>query len=97
MKTDKIILDACCGSRMMWFNKTNPDVVYMDIREEEFVACDGRKVKIHPDLIADFRRMPFDDESFKLVVFDPPHFNQLGKKVIQRRSTDDYSLHGKRI
>lgn len=80
MKTDKIILDACCGSRMMWFNKTNPDVVYMDIREEEFVACDGRKVKIHPDLIADFRRMPFDDESFKLVVFDPPHFSQLGEK-----------------
>ncbi|GGH28439.1 hypothetical protein GCM10011418_39110 [Sphingobacterium alkalisoli] len=23
--------------------------------------------------------MPFDDESFKLVVFDPPHFNDLGR------------------
>ena len=78
MKTDKIILDACCGGRMMWFNKTNPDVVYMDIRREEFIACDGRNVKINPDLIADFRSMPFDDESFKLVVFDPPHLKKLG-------------------
>ena len=24
MKTDKLILDACCGPRMMWFDKQNP-------------------------------------------------------------------------
>lgn len=78
MTTDKKILDACCGGRMMWFDKADPDAIYMDIREEEFIACDGRRVRVHPDLIADFRNMPFEDESFKLVVFDPPQFNRLG-------------------
>ena len=76
--TDKIILDACCGGRMFWFNKQNPNTVYMDIRDEEFEACDGRTIKIHPDLIADFRNIPFPDDSFRLVVFDPPHLNSIG-------------------
>lgn len=76
---DKIILDACCGPRMMWFNKHHPSAIYMDIWREEFIACDGRHINVDPDLIADFRQMPFDDNSFKLVVFDPPHFNQLGE------------------
>lgn len=78
MANDKKILDACCGPRMMWFDKENPQAVYMDIRAEEFTACDGRQIKVDPDLIGDFRDMPFDDNSFKLVVFDPPHFNRLG-------------------
>ena len=26
---DKPILDACCGSRMFWFNKENPNVVFL--------------------------------------------------------------------
>lgn len=74
----KPILDATCGSRMMWFNKQHPDALYMDIRKEDFTACDGRHVSVDPDLIADFRDMPFNDASFRLVVFDPPHFNDLG-------------------
>ena len=28
----KKILDACCGSRMCWFDKDNPDTVFMDWR-----------------------------------------------------------------
>ena len=27
MKTDTLILDACCGPRMMWFDKRNPQAV----------------------------------------------------------------------
>lgn len=79
MDNNKIILDVCCGPRMMWFNKKNPHAIYMDIRKDEFVACDGRKIKIEPDIIADFRNIPFPDSFFKLVVMDPPHFNQLGE------------------
>ena len=75
---DKIILDACCGPRMMWFNKHHPNVLYADIRREEFIACDGRHINVDPDLIADFRDMPFENNSFRLVVWDPPHFNKLG-------------------
>ena len=79
MKTDKKILDACCGSRMFWFDKTNPDVLFADIRTESHILCDGRSLEIKPDIEMDFTNMPFDDNTFKMVVFDPPHFNQLGK------------------
>ncbi|WP_303849005.1 methyltransferase [Apibacter mensalis] len=75
----KIILDACCGPKMMWFDKKDPRAVYMDIRIADFIACDGRRALIDPDVIGDFRKMPFDDNSFKMVVFDPPHLNKLGQ------------------
>lgn len=72
------ILDACCGSKMFWFDKNNKDVIFMDNREIEDVLCDGRKLRINPDVVADFRKMPFEDESFYLVVFDPPHLLRAG-------------------
>lgn len=78
--TDKKILDACCGSRMFWFDKKNPNVLFADIRNEEHILCDGRKLEIKPDTIHDFRAMPYENERFKLVVFDPPHIKDLGKK-----------------
>lgn len=77
---DKPILDACCGSRMFWFDRKNPLAVFMDIRNEEHTLCDGRKLEVHPDIEADFTGMPFPDKSFKLVVFDPPHLKRLGEK-----------------
>ena len=78
-KTKKKILDACCGSRMFWFDKQNPNVLFCDIREEDHILCDGRKLEIKPDMKVDFCNMPFDDEAFKMVVFDPPHLNKLGE------------------
>lgn len=75
----KRILDACCGSKMFWFDKNNPDVVFADIRELETTLCDGRKLIINPDIKMDFRDMPFEDNSFKLVVFDPPHLVRAGE------------------
>ncbi len=79
MAKGKIILDACCGSRMFWFDKQNPNVVFADIRKENHILCDGRTLEIKPDVQMDFRKMPFDDNTFKLVVFDPPHMKKLGK------------------
>ena len=81
MKVDKKILDATCGSRMMWFDKQHISTVYADIRNEKHILCDGRSLEIHPDIVMDFRNMPFDDNSFSLVVFDPPHLNKLGKET----------------
>lgn len=75
----KKILDACCGSRMCWFDKDNPDTVFMDCRSEEHTLCDGRRLEIRPDVVGDFRKMPFPDNSFYLVLFDPPHLNNLGE------------------
>jgi SAM-dependent methyltransferase len=64
---------------MMWFDKTNPDAIYCDQRLEQHILCDGRVLKIEPDLRIDFRAMPFPDNSFPLVVFDPPHLRHAGK------------------
>ena len=69
------ILDACCGSKMFWFDKAEPHTTYMDRREEQF-EIHGKKINVKPDVVADFRDMPFDDETFNLVVFDPPHLVQ---------------------
>ncbi|RJV49375.1 DNA cytosine methyltransferase [Bacteroides sp. AF18-33] len=46
---------------------------------EDYTRCDGRSLKIHPDVVSDFMAMPFLNESFKLVVFDPPHLLKVGK------------------
>jgi len=73
------ILDACCGSKMFYYDKNNPDVTFMDIRECEDILCDGRKLEIKPDIKADFRNMPFQDNTFDLVVFDPPHLLKVGE------------------
>lgn len=73
------VLDVCCGSRMMWFDHNNTNAVFMDIRSESHILCDGRTLNINPSVVGDFRNIPFPDESFYLVVFDPPHLITLGK------------------
>lgn len=76
----KRILDACCGSRMFWFDRENENVTFMDNRELSDELSDGRKLEVKPDVVADFREMPFDDDSFYMVVFDPPHLVKVGDK-----------------
>lgn len=53
--------------------------MFADNRELETTLCDGRKLVVKPDIQIDFRDMPFDDESFKMVVFDPPHLLRAGE------------------
>lgn len=82
---DKPVLDATCGSRMIWFNKNNELAVFVDKREldneEIWTSGDGKVTRycnIHPDIIADFTCLPFEDNTFYHVVFDPPHLIQGG-------------------
>ena len=71
---EKFILDACCGSRMFWFQKEQPNTIFQDIREYDKGFIDNRPNReLHPDMIGDFRKMDFPDKSFRLVVMDPPH------------------------
>lgn len=76
-----IVLDACCGCKMMWFDKYNKKVLYADKRFEEkdmtkYKKNYGKK-NCDPDIIHDFRNMPFPNDSFYHVVFDPPHVRNL--------------------
>ena len=75
----KQILDVTCGSRSIWFNKQHPAAIYCDKRVEEMELAFGRahtsihRLEVAPDVVCDFTSLPFEDESFALVVFDPPH------------------------
>jgi len=81
------VLDPCCGSRMMWHDKKNPDAVYGDCRIETGTVVDGshgrendtRIIRIEPDCVMDFRALPYPDNTFKLVSFDPPHLLKVGQ------------------
>ncbi len=82
------ILDPCCGSRMMWFDKRHHDVVFGDARIETLTVTDRshgrengkRSIIIDPNLVMDFRALPFRDGEFKLVAFDPPHIVRAGPR-----------------
>ena len=43
MENGKLILDACCGSRMFWFDKYNPLALFVDKRSETLTAKDRGK------------------------------------------------------
>ena len=79
------VLDACCGSRMFWFDKNDPRATFVDKRKETHILTDNtrkpgsRILKINPDCQADFTKLPFDDNTFPLVIFDPPHLLRAGK------------------
>lgn len=78
MSAAKEILDMCCGPRMFWFDKQDDRAVFSDIRAEQHTLCDDRRLIISPDIIADFRALPFAENTFSVVVFDPPHLERAG-------------------
>ena len=78
---NKPILDATCGGRMMWYDKHNPACVYVDRRVvDSMECCDGRNFQVSPDIVADFRDLPFESNTFYNIVFDPPHLIRAGEK-----------------
>lgn len=86
----KKVLDATCGGRMMWFDKQNPIAHFVDNRhvEPEIVGSgrSARKFSVEPDELVDFTNMPFDDDTYYLTVFDPPHLkNNAGDKSYMAR------------
>lgn len=78
-----LILDATCGTRAMWFVKENPLAIYTDNRQASYPSTlDGRSPWIiDPNIVCDFTAMPFKDNTFNLVLFDPPHMDSLGKNA----------------
>lgn len=82
-KISPFILDACCGGKMFWFDKENSNVLFQDRRiVEPTKVGKGKNERVfscQPDVLGDFRSMEYKNETFKLVVFDPPHLTSLGK------------------
>lgn len=67
---------------MFWYDKHESHTTYMDIRDAVYTTLDRgteRRIEIHPDVQADWKHIPFNDETFDLVVFDPPHLIHAGK------------------
>jgi SAM-dependent methyltransferase len=86
------VLDACCGPRMFWFDRKDPRALFIDKRRETHPIDIGTPgtigrapIVVDPDHIAYFTNMPFADESFHLVVFDPPHIERREPKGLLTR------------
>jgi ubiquinone/menaquinone biosynthesis C-methylase UbiE len=76
----KEILDVCCGGKSFWFDKNHPSVTYCDSRTvDKYEYFPGQFIEIKPDVECDFRNLPFADESFWHIVFDPPHVTWNGE------------------
>ena len=78
LRTQCRALDVCCGGRMMYYDHQDPRVIFCDNRETHTVLCDGRSFDVRPDVLCDFRSLPFGDETAPLVIFDPPHLRKAG-------------------
>ena len=80
-----MVLDVCCGSRMFWYQRKDRRAVYCDNRQEAHELKDksskggSRTLIIEPDYQCDFTALPFIDNCFSLVVFDPPHLIRNGR------------------
>lgn len=77
------VLDPASGSRMFYFDKADQRVLFGDIRSEQHVLCDGRALDVNPDALMDFRDLPFEDSTFSVVIFDPPHLVRAGPRSWQ--------------
>ncbi len=87
------VLDATSSFRRMWLNKDNPQTVYMDVRSNsklmnDWKECMKQKQRDTPigfsklTLQADFSHLPFKDNTFPHINFDPPQLIRLGKTSI---------------
>ena len=76
------VLDPACGGRMFWFDKSDSRVLFGDVRDESWELCDGRRFEVKPDMLMDYRDLPFPDETFLMVVLDPPHLRNAGETGI---------------
>ncbi len=84
--TDKFIIDVCCGNRMFWFDKKNPNVLFIDkrARAKGFVK-ERPNFNIAPDVLGDFKKIGLPANHYKLVVWDPPHMKTLNETSIMAK------------
>ena len=72
--------------RSFYFDKKDHRVVFGDIREKEtHLLTNNQTIHIEPDEVMDFRAIPYPDETYQCVVFDPPHLLNLSEKSWMRK------------
>lgn len=71
------VLDVCCGSRAFWFDKNDERALFIDKRSGVFPLVNSgtprAPVVVSPDWQGSFEELPYPDDTFNHVVFDPPH------------------------
>lgn len=68
---------------------------FNDIRKLEEPLCDGRMLKIDPDTQWDFRHLPVPDNTYDMVVFDPPHLVKVGDNSwLAKKNMKNYRQNG---
>jgi len=78
-----MILDVTIGARKIyqnWDKKLNDPIVGIDIRkgdfsldyESQWTKCN---IIIKPTILADMASLPFQDNTFNTIIFDPPHMD----------------------
>lgn len=90
---EKLILDATSAFRSMWFNKNNPLVDYFDKSSDDDLnkrrskynnLCGTTKFRYwnpkNKTIQGTWAKLSFPDNTYKMVVFDPPHKKKLGEK-----------------
>jgi len=76
-----MILDVTVGARKIyhgWDKNLGDDLIGIDIRKGDFSIEDEHhwakgEVIIQPTVLADMKKLPFRDNVFDGVIFDPPH------------------------
>lgn len=67
---------------MLWYNKCHPNTVYVDRRivPKGGIGSRGwnKNWQVRPDICASFTALPFRDNYFDLVLWDPPHLTSSG-------------------
>jgi SAM-dependent methyltransferase len=82
----KPILDPASSMRSFYFDRQDERVVFGDIREKEtHLLSNGQIIDIEPDEVMDFKAIPYPDETFYCVIFDPPHLFDLSEKSWMRK------------
>ena len=70
IKPNATVLDVTAGNRRMWGKRwNNPHVIFLD-------KVPG--LRIQPDVVGVWEALPFPDDSFQLIVFDPNYYTRTG-------------------
>lgn len=86
------VADVTCNERRMWEGVSwSGEVMFCDVDPD-----------VAPDVVCDFRDLPFPDASFDVLVFDPPHLpaaagTEASDEGFSRRHGLSKSVHGDNV